>query len=297
MKLFYFLLPLLLIVVSFGFISDIAKATVGGPTFIHTFTYNHENESVYYISKSFSGRGCPPELRKVSLNSGISEVVYSCNEGQGIGASNVATEINKITNNFKNLQPINLHDNNISIDVDFVGYEKLEPESNESEKFLEQIQYANFIASVYKDDKKIIDLPIKGCNVKQPFIFGGYAIPGFEKKIVLLLSTKGDCFEGGYIYETLHVVGGVDNLDKAYLNNFYKTSSALIPNEGALVVFESDNISRSTSLHNESIDTGLDVTQERGFSAVTLIIVGVVSLVIGLFVGVVLPRIKHQVFH
>ncbi|MDP3996511.1 MAG: hypothetical protein Q8P86_02360, partial [bacterium] len=59
-------------------------ATVGGPTYISDFKYNPADESVYYIVNSQSGRGCPPELAKISLNSGISEMALSCDEGEKI---------------------------------------------------------------------------------------------------------------------------------------------------------------------------------------------------------------------
>ena len=231
---------LLIFLLTFGilFMTNSALATVGGPTYIHTFKYNPLNESVYYTLHSESGRGCPPELLKMSLNSGKSTIVFSCDQGEklleGSGSYDpylVNAAIDKITANFKNLIPINLKSNKISVDISFVNYTNFSPEISE-------IKNANFIASVYQDGKKIVDFPVSGCNLEQPFVFAGYAIPGFDKKIVLLLSAKGDCWEGGYIYESLHVVGGVSNLDKKYLN-FYKSDSALVPNEGTLVVFES----------------------------------------------------------
>jgi hypothetical protein len=233
-----------LIVLAVLFVANSVLATVGGPTFIYNFKYNPTNESVYYIINSESGRGCPPELTKLSLNSGESQVVYSCDQGEkllqsnGYNISAVDLEIEKIITNFKDLTPINLKNNRISIDISFVNFENIGPE-------IAEVKKANFVASVYQDNKKIIDLPISGCNLEQPFIFAGYAIPGFDKKIVLLLSTKGDCWEGGYIYETLHVVGGVSNLNKTSLN-FYKGSSALVPNEGTLVVFESETVENKT---------------------------------------------------
>ncbi len=223
------------------FVANSALATVGGPTFIHSFKYNPLDESVYYIQNSESGRGCPPELMKLSLNSGKVSVALSCDqgekiiEGNGYEFSPIYAEIERRTQNFKSLTPINLKDNRISIDISFVNYTNISPE-------IAEIKNANFVASVYQDNKKVADFPITGCNQKQPFVFGGYAIPGFDKKIVLLLSAKGDCWEGGYIYESLNVVGGVNNLDKTYLSNFYKGPSALVPNEGTLVVYVSASL-------------------------------------------------------
>ena len=59
-------------------------ATVGGPTFIYDFRYNPLDESVYYIKQDFGGRGCPPELIRLSLNSGKTDIAYSCSEGEKI---------------------------------------------------------------------------------------------------------------------------------------------------------------------------------------------------------------------
>ena len=241
-------IAILLFSLGIFFVAGSAFATVGGPTFIHTFKYNPLNESVYYIQNNLNGRGCPPELIKLSLNSGKSQVVYSCSEGEKLMESGgsgylVNTEINKIIENFKSLTAINLKDNKISIDVSFIDYENLSPEITE-------IKNANFTASVYQDNKKLVDFPVTGCNLEQPFVFAGYAIPGFEKKIILLLSTKRDCFEGGYIHEALHVVGGVNNLDKEYYPNSYKEPSALVPNEGTLIVFESEIVDKEVEVIN-----------------------------------------------
>lgn len=270
------------IILGVFFVANGVFATVGGPTFIHTFKYNPSDESVYYIQKSESGRGCPPELMKISLNSGKSQVVFSCNEGEKLrggnydynGISPVDAHINKIIQNFKDLTPINLKDNKISIDVSFVNYENISPE-------LPEIKNANFVASVYQDNKKVIDLPISGCNLEQPFVFAGYAIPGFEKKIVLLLSTKGDCFEGGYIYESLYVVGGLNNLDKTYLN-YYKGQGPLVPNEGTLVVFESDNVNNENEI---IIDPELSTENSSPRGIFYIVIASIIALGLGYFFG------------
>ncbi len=267
------------------FISGSALATVGGPTFIYTFKYNPLDESVYYIENSESGRGCPPELMKISLNSGKVEVALSCDEGEKIIEGNgyefspVYAEIERRTGSFKQLVPINLKDNRISIDVSFVNYTNFSPEISE-------IKNANFVASVYQDNKKILDFPISGCSLKQPFVFGGYAVPGFDKKIVLLLSAKGDCWEGGYIYESLHVVGGVSNLDKTYLGNFYKGPSALVPNEGTLVVFEADTINKNiAATNNPELSAETDANSKNTGMIPYAILAVVLGLGLGYFFG------------
>ena len=268
-----------------GFLVGNVQATVGGPTFIYDFKYNPQNESVYYTEVSLSGRGCPPELMKISLVSGQSQVVFSCSDGEKLmsnGAyefSSVSMAINNIVSDFNSLAQINLKKNNISIDVNFVDYKKYSPE-------IDEIQNANFIASIYQDGKKVSDFPITGCNLEQPFIFAGYAIPGFNKKIVLLLSAKGDCWEGGYIYESLHVIGGLDNLDKTYFSNDYKGASALIPNEGTLVIFEADKPNNSTS-DIPSQETG----DPNNPQSIYFYLIGGFVVFVSILIGIMLDRL------
>lgn len=263
-------------------------ATVGGPTFIYDFKYNPSNESVYYIKQDFGGRGCPPELIQISLNSEKTEIAYSCSQGEKLvpvynSTSPVSTEINRITKDFRPQTPFNLKNNNISVDINFINEENYSPEINEVVK-------RNFSASVYQNGLKIDEFKITGCNLNQPFIFQGYIIPGFEKKIILLLSTRGNCFEGGYIDENLYVVGGVNNLDKTPLTNFYKDSSALAPNEGSLVVFESDKVSNEITKTPTEIQVPTSTEQQK-FPTMTLIIVAALSLIIGTIIGTVSSKI------
>ncbi|MEI7424811.1 MAG: hypothetical protein WCK10_01685 [Candidatus Staskawiczbacteria bacterium] len=118
--------------------------------------------------------------------------------------------------------------------------------------------------------------------------FCGYAIPGFDKKIILLSSAVSNCNEGGYIYETLNVVGGVDNLKKDYWSNSYKGSSALVPNEGSLVVYEADKINNVGSV--DIIDNSkekFESNQPIFFIIITLII----SILVGILIGVLIGKI------
>jgi len=221
------------------------EATVGGESLIYNFKYNPADESIYYIFQSDSGRGCPPELMKLSLNSEKTETVLSCSQGESLLSesnnydySSVGLEIERITKDFKPLTTLDLKLNNIAIDVNFISAENYSSEINE-------VMRRYFTALVYQGNNKVKELSMVGCNLNQPFTFQGYAIPGYNKRIALLLSTKGNCFEGGYANESLYTVTGVDNLNKTVTTNFFKSSSALTPNEGNLVIYESDNIKTS----------------------------------------------------
>lgn len=277
-----FILMAVFIVLIFGggLVSSV-QATVGGPTYIYDFRYNPQDESVYYTEVSESGRGCPPELMKISLVSGQPQVVFSCSDGEKLSsASLVSFEINKITKDFKQLTPLNLRENNIAIDINFLNSENYSPE-------LDELLRRNFNTSVYQNNKKVADFTISGCKMEQPFVFAGYAIPGFDKKIILLSSAVSNCNEGGYIYETLHVVGGVDNLKKDYWSNSYKESSALVPNEGTLVVFEAEKLSNSTPNAPSQDTKNFNSSQN-----IYLYLIGVLAVVISIFIGIVLGRLS-----
>lgn len=263
-------------------ITGIAKATVGGPTYIHSFKYNPANESVYYTEASYSGRGCPPVLMKMSLESGKLETVYSCDQGEKLlstGAydpSRVSAVINDMTSGFKGLSLINLRKNNITIDVNFVKTEKLSPE-------LDQIRNSVFTATIYQNGKKLTDLQIRGCNKEQPFTFAGYAIPGFEKKIVLLLSTKSDCIEGGYVGESMYVLGGMSSINKEYVS-YYKGDSAFVPNEGTLTVYEED-AAPAEQQENKTENPMADESIKKSSITVLPIGIGLAALLIGILIG------------
>jgi hypothetical protein len=282
-KLSILFFAVLFILTGLALSSEMVFATVGGPTYIYRFKYNPKDESVYYIQNDHGGRGCPPELMKMSLATGNIQTVFSCDQGEKLfendySTSPVDAEINKIISGFKDLTPINLKDNKISVDVTFVKNEKISPE-------IDEISGATFTASVYQGNKKITDLTVHGCNTEQPFTFAGYAIPGFEKKIVLLLSTIGNCFEGGYIDENLYVVGGVENINRNSTATMYKDNSALSPTSMTLVVFEPDKVQIVNDPMSTSTAPESPTESTRRLSIITTIIIAVVAILLGIVFG------------
>lgn len=288
---------------SLFFVWNIVDATVGGPTYINNFKYNPKNESVYYIKYDHGGRGCPPVLEKISLVDGKVEKIYSCEQGEKIlniyrdneysfSISKVSEEINKITSSFKDLTPINLNKNNIDIDLQFIKSEKYDSDP-------EYIKNSVFNTIIYQNKNKVAENLISGCNIEQPFTFAGYAIPGFNKKIVILISTKGNCFEGGYLSESLMVVGGLENLDKNQLP-FYKGDEPLIPNEGTLTLYENSDIKKENSNRKDILITEKEDQNEPENKSVpinkvnkfnNILLLGI-ALVLGFTVGVILKRNK-----
>jgi hypothetical protein len=246
------------------FTLETAHATVGGETLIWDFKYNPANESVYYELSDGGGRGCPPQLFSLSLNSEKSSTAFSCSEGEQLSREQVDSKINAIASGFKPLLPLSLKNNAIAIDVNFVKAETYGVGSND-------ILLRHFTATLYQNGKKVKEFPLTGCSLDQPFTFQGYSIPGFNKKIIVLVSAVNNCAEGGYIYESLQVVGGVDNLDKTVVDNFHKGTSPLSPNIGNVVIRESDTVSTvqgnpnstSTIVSNESVKLPITVVTEE----------------------------------
>lgn len=166
-------------------------ATVGGPTFIKNLQYNGTDESVYFVEESEDGRGCPPELKKISLKTNKISDEFSCDQLEKKFGFENYEESEKYSEKLikelklKNLVPINLIKNKIEIEIDFLSEEKFED--------WDEIMKRNFKATVYQNKNKIDEFNISGCSMNQPFVFIGYAIPGFDKRIVLLSSAKKDC--------------------------------------------------------------------------------------------------------
>lgn len=271
----------LITILGLGFVNT-AQATVGGPTFIYDFKYNPGDESVYYTEVSESGRGCPPELVKISLTTEAASIAYSCDDGEKLVNAEtqydqyqVRNAIEEITKDFKRLTPIDLKKNNITIDINFSKihyYGEVAPEN---------IGWRIFDGVVYQNGKKVDQFEITGCNMNQPFVFEGYEIPGFDKKIVLLSSTKSDCAEGGYIGEKLYVIGDLNNLDKTMATNYYKHASALVPSESTSIVFEADTVEIATTTQT----TKEDNKEMPGNSIYLIIITGLVALIVGFLLG------------
>lgn len=294
-----YLLIILVGILSLATNATSAYATVGGPTFIGDFTYNKADESVYYVENSQSGRGCPPILKKISLNTSSISTVYSCDEVEKLVASNgTINKIGTITQNFKPLQQINIAKNNIVIDVNFAREEKI-AQTNEVIK-------RHFIANVYQNSNKISEFTLTGCSLDQPFTFAAFAIPGFDKKIILLLSTKGDCWEGGYTMETPYVVAGIENLDKTSdIKSTKSDQAALTSSLSTITLSEKDQVEipqpqqpvqqpqpvESPALVNTTYDaSNKEIVPAGKTNNANNILIAVVALIAGLTIGTVLKR-------
>jgi hypothetical protein len=269
-------------------LSSPAHATVGGPTYIGNFKYNKADESIYFITNSYSGRGCPPMLDKISLVNEVVSSVISCTQGEDLlsnrgnlsDTSVIYEEINGITAQAKGLTSISLPKNNVEIDIKFVREEKLSED--------DYVIKNHFVATVFQNGRKIDEFPLTGCSLDQPFTFAGYSIPGFEKKIIIVSSAKTDCWEGGYVGESIHVIDEIENLDKTQVGDWKSENIPLVPNEGTRVVYEKDSISPTPISTPVETNNGSSIPQPN-FNK-NMIWILVIVLIVGIGLGYLLKK-------
>lgn len=223
-------LYIFLIILGIFFVASNAFATVGGPTYISEIALDNPEsnviKSVYYKLHDGGGRGCPPIIHKIGLVSLTDSEVRSCDQAEQDGAK-YPQFVSDTYQNLSYLGSVSLKKNNIDIRVEFISENKLEgfddPVSN------------NFLATLAQDGTKFGEINFKGCARDQPHVFEGYMIPN-SNSMAILISNKGDCFEGGYVKESLSVVKGIKYLDKNIVRSF-KTASATEPNSGNMIVY------------------------------------------------------------
>ncbi len=253
-----------------------AHATVGGPTYVYDLKYNSADTSVYYTEISESGRGCPPILRKVSVATHTTKTVLSCDDTQELPIESVEAEIEGTTAGFKNLTPISLTNNNVRITLIQTGVDTFDGVKDFSRTF--------FTANIHQDDNFIGSIDIQGCDADQEFLFAGYAIPTLTKKVAIILSTKGDCFEGGYTYESLYIIDDVTVVDRTTVGS-QKTSSALRPS-GATTIGQlpSSPMPEPTVTLITPTETPVATTSDNS-SNITIALIAAAFLVIGVILG------------
>lgn len=230
----YILLVIIVSVIfSFSISTEKVLATVGGPTYISSIAFNAQENSVYYTVHENGGRGCPPIIHEINLTTLKDLEVKSCTRVEQEFLSGEYEEgIKKysqfVAGTYQNLPylgSVSLEKNNISIDVEFLS------EHIEDGYTL----WSEFSAVVIQGNEEISKINFRGCAKDQPHIFEGYRIPNSDT-MAILISNKGDCFEGGYVNEGLYVVKGIKYYDTDIVRSI-KEQSATEPNQGNTVVY------------------------------------------------------------
>jgi hypothetical protein len=235
MKKINYVLLLVSIIFSFSIMTERAFATVGGPTYISSIASNVENNSVYYTVHSNGGSGCPPSIHRVDLITLADSELKSCRQFEQEfsfteeGLQKYSQFMADTYQDLPYLGSVSLKKNNIDITVEFLS-EHLEEGS---------VFWREFRATMIQDNKQVAKIDFRGCAQDQPHVFEGYRIPNSDM-MAILISNKGDCFEGGYLKEVLHIIKGVKYYDTNVVRSF-KEESATEPNLANLIVHATTN--------------------------------------------------------
>lgn len=192
------------IAVAFLLNVSITNATVGGPTLIHSLQYSSSKpQEIIFEAQNYGGKGCPPEIFSLDLNTGAIKTVVDCDDVDWDLAQNgYNAKLEYTLSQYPSLlRHIDLNINNITAEVTVTGEEKYNPNAG----FFGRTDYR---LDVFQNGVKKGSYNYSGCSVDQPHVIEGYTVPN-TRNLVLLVSSKGDCFEGGYAVERLFVVPNV----------------------------------------------------------------------------------------
>ncbi len=97
---------------------------------------------------------------------------------------------------------------------------------------------------------------LTGCDIKQPFLFQGYAIPELDQRIILTISATSKCFEMGYVDDRIFSISGITDIDISK-QEAPKTQDLALIDEESLLVFERNNQPKDEILDTYTIGTNI----------------------------------------
>jgi len=257
------------------FIANSASATVGGPVYISSLVFNGQDNSIYYMINDYGGRGCPLIINKINLSTLKNSEIKSCDQVEKefpYSEENIQKYNQFRENIFKNLPfvgSISLKKNNIDINVKFLS-KHIENDS---------VSWSKFRATLFQDKKEIGQIDFNGCAKDQPHVFEGYIIPN-SSSMALLISNIGDCFEGGYIKESLRVIKNVKFYDKNLIRG-YKADSATELNSGNMVVYAENE--EAPTLEPDALVNPSE--NKKNYTIFYIIVGGILTLGLGYILG------------
>lgn len=214
--------------------ANTASATVGGPMLVSHLGYKPGERAVYYIQHDGGGRGCPPIVHRIGLEDLEDKEVVSCAQAEerydfsNGGYNRYEAELfDTLYKDVSYLGSVSLKGNGITIEVRSV-----------KENFVEDSDWkvsTDFNAKVMQDGKLVGEFDFRGCSKDQPHVFEGYMILDSDE-MALLLSNKGDCWEGGYVEEEVFILNGVSYKDKNVVRS-YKEKQPTEPNLANMIVY------------------------------------------------------------
>ena len=123
-------------------------ATVGGETRVTQFVYNPNDESIYYVQTDGSGKGCPPELKKIALENYKVETLVNCDDNINNSQSDsfgydLMSDLYQKNKNLKQLVPLDLASNDFKIEIQHLSTKKIEE--------VDEVAYNNFSINLFHD--------------------------------------------------------------------------------------------------------------------------------------------------
>jgi len=262
--------------------SEQVFATVGGPTYISQIAFNASKNTVYYLESDMGGKGCPSIIHAINLANVQDTEVKTCDEVFQQFFKDYSEEnqnkysqfIHDTYQNLSYLGSVSLTKNNIDVNVEFISENVAEDG---------EVYWREFDAIISQDGKSLTRTRFRGCSKDQPHIFEGYRIPNTDS-MAILISNKGDCFEGGYVNESLHVIKGIKYYDTNIVRSI-KEESATEPNTGNMVVYAtSEDVVNDNNANNTP--TTSPVPQKNSVAEIILMVaIFVVGTTLGYVVG------------
>lgn len=215
-----------------------AHGTVGGPTLIESLQYSSASkQNIIYQLQSYSGKGCPEEIYSLNVATGAKQGLITCNDPDFANPSAYNSKLESLLAQYPSLlRHLDLSKNKITGQVTVTGEKKFEPEAG-------YFGGTDFRLDIFQDRILKGSATYSGCSRDQIHIVEGHVIPNYNSLIVLV-STKGDCFEGGYANEKLYVISNITLYDQAPLP--LKGEKAATNAKGNLVLIASTNIAPGT---------------------------------------------------
>lgn len=261
---------LLFLFISLVSFNSIANATVGGPTYIHSVQTDSQGKEVIYQTEDLGGRGCPPEIFSINIQTGAKNVLIDCDDTENFDAITNMAKLEETLAKFPIiLNRIDLLKNGISAVSKVVAEEKYDESKGNFGK-------TDFSVDILQDGTKKETFTYSGCTPGQPQVIEGYDIPN-STSIALVLSTKGDCFEGGYSMDRIFIVPNVKKTDTTPLST--KSDGDVTAKEGDLS-FTATNNSSSEPTILEAIPMPTTTITERSPLNGYHIAIGLLVLVI-----------------
>ncbi len=199
------------LLLSFVFVTNTTHATVGGPTYISNIqTTSFNSPEIIYEVANQGGRGCPPVIYSQNILTGQTKTLLSCDQAEKLSEIDYQTEREVILAKYPViLDRIDLNKNKVTAATVAIN----EQEMDEAKGFFGK---TDFTIDIFQNAIKKSTLSYSGCSPIQPHIIEGYKAPN-NKSLMLVVSTKGDCFEGGYTLQRIFFVPDITIYDAASL--------------------------------------------------------------------------------